>query len=97
MTHHRKPYESDPAGPGPQNAEGLTRLEDEQVGLAEGDKGGMDDRQTDQMSPFLRLGPSWAEIRTEWQRGSRVKVVVWFAMVSFFGWCCGREISRILI
>lgn len=43
-------------------------------------------------SPFLRVGPTWAEVRQEWQHGSKMVVVVFFMISSFLGTCFWRGV-----
>ncbi|KAJ5386970.1 hypothetical protein N7509_009511 [Penicillium cosmopolitanum] len=94
MTHHRQPYD-DPAQI--QHGNRVTELKGKHSSSIEGSKSTDNGRDTEnQLSPFLRLGPSWAEIRQEWQDGSRAKVIVWFAVVSLFGWCLGQGISKMI-
>lgn len=86
MTHRRQPSD-----------DRVTELKEKQPGSIEGSKSNERDNRTEyQQSPFLRLGPSWAEIRQEWYDGSRAKVIVWFAVVSLFGWCLGQGISKMI-
>ncbi|KAJ5988541.1 hypothetical protein N7481_003751 [Penicillium waksmanii] len=92
MTHRRQPYD-DPAQT--QNDDRVTELKEKLSSSIEGSKSNGRDTE-DRLSPFLRFGPSWAEIRQEWQDGSRAKVIVWFAVVSLFGWCLGQGISKMI-
>jgi hypothetical protein len=94
MTHRRQPYD-DPAQT--ENEDRVTELKEKQPSSIDGSKRTDNGRDAeDQLSPFLRFGPSWAEIRQEWRDGSRAKVIVWFAMVSLFGWCLGQGISKMI-
>ncbi|OQE19545.1 hypothetical protein PENSTE_c015G06641 [Penicillium steckii] len=49
------------------------------------------------VSPFLRFGPSREEIHHEWRNGSRIKVIIWFTMVSLLGWFLGQGISKVMV
>lgn len=96
MTHHRQSNNENLNPAQPQNADDITQLTgaDKQSGERPKHNGQSGSGRVE--DPFLHFGPSWEEIHQEWYHGSRIKVIIWFALVSFFGWCLGLGINKMI-